>query len=70
MFVYQVMSTHVVAVRPEDSADQAAGDLIEREITGLPGIANMNAAARIGWSWVIFADRASIRPWFYTGREH
>ncbi len=38
MFVYQVMSTHVVAVRPEDSADQAARDLIEREITGLPVI--------------------------------
>jgi CBS domain-containing protein len=38
MLVYQAMSTHVVAITPEESAAAAARDLIERGITGLPVI--------------------------------
>lgn len=36
MLVYQAMSTHVVAARPEESALEVARELIERGITGLP----------------------------------
>ncbi|MGE0539561.1 MAG: CBS domain-containing protein [Dehalococcoidia bacterium] len=38
MFVYQAMSTYVVAITPDESAAAAARDLIERDITGLPVI--------------------------------
>ena len=38
MFVYQAMSTCVVAIRAEDRAAQAARKLVERDITGLPVI--------------------------------
>jgi CBS domain-containing protein len=36
MYVYQAMSTHVVAIAPDEPATRAARDLIERDITGLP----------------------------------
>jgi CBS domain-containing protein len=36
MFVYQAMSSYVVAITPDEPATRAARDLIERDITGLP----------------------------------
>ena len=36
MFVYHAMSTHVVAITPEEPAAHAARTLLERDSTGLP----------------------------------